>query len=89
MNKKALLVIDVQKGFDNPSWGKRNNPDAESNIASLISKWRKKAQPVIHVKHCSLEPNSLYVQAYPEMNSNKKQSRYLEKSNSTSMLIMH
>jgi nicotinamidase-related amidase len=58
MKKVALLVIDVQKGFDDPSWGNRNNPDAEANIASLISGWRKKKQPIIHVQHCSHEPDS-------------------------------
>ena len=58
MRKTALLVIDVQKGLDDPSWGKRNNPDAESNIASLLSEWRKHELPIIHIRHCSVEPNS-------------------------------
>lgn len=58
MKNTALLVIDAQKGFDDPCWGKRNNPDAESNIALLLSEWRKKEWPIIHIQHCSAEPNS-------------------------------
>jgi len=58
MNKIGLLVIDMQKGFDNPYWGKRNNPSAEQNVALLISKWRENNLPVIHVKHCSIEEKS-------------------------------
>ena len=58
MKKVTLLVIDVQKGFDDPSWWKRNNPDTESNIALLLSEWRKKRLPIVHIHHCSVEPNS-------------------------------
>jgi nicotinamidase-related amidase len=58
MRTPALLVIDVQKGLDDPSWGKRNNPDAEANIALLLSEWRKQQMPVIHIRHCSVRPNS-------------------------------
>jgi len=54
----ALVIIDVQKGFNNPSWGNRNNPDAEERIGLLLSAWRKNSQPVIHVQHCSLDPDS-------------------------------
>lgn len=59
LNKTALLVIDVQKGLDNPAMGERNNPNAETNIALLLANWRSQNYPVIHFQHCSTEPNSL------------------------------
>jgi len=65
LKNTALLVIDVQKGFDDPCWGKRNNPDTESNIALLLSKWRKKELSIIHIQHCSVEPNSPLRPAFP------------------------
>ena len=58
MTNTALIIIDVQKGFDDPSWGNRNNPDAEAKIELLLSAWRKNKRPVIHVQHCSVEPGS-------------------------------
>jgi nicotinamidase-related amidase len=53
--KPALLIIDVQKGFDNEAhWGgNRNNRNMESNISRLLSSWRKSSLPVIHIKHNS------------------------------------
>jgi nicotinamidase-related amidase len=54
----ALLIIDVQRGMDDPRWGERNNPQAEQRIASLLAAWRARAIPVIHVQHSSLEPKS-------------------------------
>ncbi len=58
MSQTALMIIDVQKGLDDPSWGRRNNPGAESNIARLLAAWRQRRQPVIHIRHCSVAPNS-------------------------------
>jgi nicotinamidase-related amidase len=52
----ALLVIDMQMGFDDPAWGQRNNPEAETNVAALIATWREASAPVIHVHHNSPDP---------------------------------
>ncbi len=55
----VLLIIDVQKGFDDTShWGKRNNPQAEDNIARILGMWRQVGKPVVHIKHNSIEKNS-------------------------------
>ena len=54
----ALLVIDVQQGLALPSLGLRNNPQSESNIAKLITAWRDRNLPIVHIQHCSTEPDS-------------------------------
>lgn len=56
MNLPALVVIDVQVAFDDPAWGERNNPDAESRIAELIAGWREADAPRFHVRHRSADP---------------------------------
>ena len=56
----ALIVIDQQKGIDHPKLGSRNNPNAELSIMELLSVWRERSYPVIHVKHCSSEPKFVF-----------------------------
>jgi nicotinamidase-related amidase len=56
----ALIVIDLQKAIDHPSWGERNNPGAEKNIAALLAAWRAARRPVYHIRHDSTEPASHY-----------------------------
>lgn len=56
----ALLLIDVQRGFEQTTYwgGHRNNPDAEQKMARLLAAWRERQLPVIHVKHDSVNPAS-------------------------------
>lgn len=54
----ALILIDIQQGFHDPSWGQRNNPEAEARAAQLLELWRTQGWPVVHVQHLSLEPRS-------------------------------
>lgn len=58
LNTPALLVLDVQKGFDNPYWGERNNPQAEENILLLQTEWRKRNWPIMYSQHLSKNPSS-------------------------------
>lgn len=55
----ALIVVDVQKGFDDETyWGFRNNVDCEPNVAKLISAWRAQEWPIVFVRHASKDPSS-------------------------------
>jgi nicotinamidase-related amidase len=51
----ALLLIDLQKGFDNLDYwgGQRNNPKAEDNASELLKIWRQNNLPIFHIQHCS------------------------------------
>ncbi len=57
---KALIIIDVQKAFDDKKWGERNNLNAEENIRKILTFWRRKGWQVIHIQHMSDNPSSLF-----------------------------
>src|SRR3712207_5683042 len=61
----VLLIVDVQQGFDDPRWGRRNNPQFERNTARLLDAWRRSGRPVIHVQHMSRYPESPLHPAQP------------------------
>lgn len=54
----ALIVIDLQKGFDSPDWGSRNNAACEANIERLVKAWRGAGLPLVYVHHDSSAPDS-------------------------------
>lgn len=58
MNHPALILIDIQRGFADLSWGQRNNPAFERNVARLLQHWRRHAWAIIHVRHNSTNPQS-------------------------------
>ena len=57
-DQTALVVIDVQKGFEDEYWGPRNNPEADANIALLTDRWAATGQPIVVVRHNSASPTS-------------------------------
>ena len=58
MAKPTLLVVDVQKAWDDPVFGQRNNdPSAEENVARLLKAWRTAEAPIIHVRHRETDPD--------------------------------
>lgn len=61
----ALILIDLQNAIDHPSWGQRNNPEAERNVASLLRVWRATHRTVYHTPHDSKEPTSHYRPGQP------------------------
>ena len=65
MPTEALIVIDVQQAFDDPSNGPRNNPDCDANIAALIEDFRRRGEAIVIVRHDSVEEGSLLAPGHP------------------------
>lgn len=67
LNNPALILIDIQKGFEDIAYwgGKRNNLNAEQNASELLKIWRDHKLPIFHIQHCSSNPNSLLHETNP------------------------
>lgn len=59
-HKTALLIIDMQQGINDLKLGKRNNPRAEDNMLRLLQAWRESRRPIVHVRHISRSPDSIF-----------------------------
>ena len=86
--RPVLIVIDMQIGFDEATWGPRNNPQAEACVALLINTWRKAAATVLHVHHCSVSstgsfrPGSLGIEPKPQALPRAGEAIYHKRVNS-------
>jgi nicotinamidase-related amidase len=62
MNKSqaTLIIIDMQKGMQSPTLGRRNNLGAEEAMQKLLTRWRGLNLPIIHVRHLSRSPDSVF-----------------------------
>lgn len=58
-NKTALIVVDMQQGFYDASWGPTTNyPECENNVDRLLAEWSSRHMPIAVVRHDSRDPNS-------------------------------
>lgn len=70
----ALILIDMQQGINHPRLGRRNNPQAEACMSELLSAWREAGRPVIHVRHFSTSPSSVF---WPEQSGVEYQPAFV------------
>ncbi|SHJ80193.1 Nicotinamidase-related amidase [Arenibacter nanhaiticus] len=63
----ALILIDIQKGFDDEKYwgGNRNNKGAEKRCAIILKKWRELGLPIFHIVHSSKNPLSKLHESHP------------------------
>lgn len=85
MTQPALLLVDFQKGFANPIWGTRNNPEAEVRAHELLDYWREKSWPIYVIRHDSIVPMS---PLNPETGGNEL-LEWAEPKNSEILIVKH
>ena len=61
----VLLPIDMQRAIDWPGRPRRGNPALDENGLRLLASWREKGLPIIHVRHDSVEAESLFRSDHP------------------------
>jgi nicotinamidase-related amidase len=61
----TLLIIDMQVGMTWPAPDVRNNLQAESVMQGLLESWRARSDPIVHVRHMSRSPESVFWPGQP------------------------
>jgi nicotinamidase-related amidase len=64
-DRAVLLPIDMQQGFDAPGAPRRWNNEVDANGLALIAAWRAAGRPIIHVRHDSVQPGSVFAPGTP------------------------
>jgi nicotinamidase-related amidase len=60
MGFPTLILIDMQRAMESSALPKRNNPNAEKMICKLLEAWRNRGRLIVHVRHISRDPESLF-----------------------------
>ena len=62
-SRTALIVIDVQRAFDEweAAGRRRNNPHAVARIADLLAAFRDSGTPIFHIRHEGTKPTSSFL----------------------------
>jgi nicotinamidase-related amidase len=62
-NSPALIVVDVQRAFDQweAAGRRRNNPQAVARIVDLLTAFRERGAPIFHIRHQGTHPNSSFL----------------------------
>lgn len=63
--RPVLIAIDSQKAFDLPSRPRRWNADFDRNGLALLSAWRERGLPIIHVRHDAVDRGSVFHPDHP------------------------
>jgi nicotinamidase-related amidase len=58
LDRHALIVVDLQVGFEDACWGRRDNPTCETNVARLALEWRRFGRLVVFARHDSDDAGS-------------------------------
>ena len=66
-SRTALIVVDVQRAFDQweAAGRRRNNPQAVARIVDLLAAFRHHGAPIFHIRHQGTKPNSSFLPGGP------------------------
>lgn len=65
LGRPALMPIDMQQAFDLPGRPRRWNDHLDENGLALLSVWRARNLPIIHVQNNSDDPGSWFHPSHP------------------------